>query len=105
MTDEVKIALVKNMTEETDEEVISAYLSMAAESIYNFCDPYKTMDAEKVMERYGGTQARLTAYWLNKRGAEGQTSHNENGISRAYESGDIPDSLIRELTPVCGVVS
>ena len=41
---------------------------------------------------------------LNKRGAEGQTSHSENGISRSYENADIPESMLKSIIPFCGVL-
>lgn len=104
MTDVEKNALVKAMTDEADDSVISAFLSMAAEAICHYCDPYGTIEATDILEKYGSAQAKLAAYFLNKRGADGQTAHSENGISRTYESGDIPPSIMREITPICGSV-
>lgn len=104
MTDHEKFTLMTSMTEESDPDVLSAFLSLAGETIYNYVDPYRISTKEKVIDRYGGVQAKLAAYMINKQGAEGQTSHSENGISRVYESGDIPNSLLRELTPICGAV-
>ena len=103
MTVEQKLVLVKKMTDETDEAVISAFLDMAGEAIYNHVDPYGMSDSETVIEKYGGVQARAAAYWLNKRGWDGQTGHSENGVSRSYEAGDLPPSILRELTSICGV--
>ena len=103
MTDTDKIVLVKAMSDETDDAVISAFLSMAGDAVYHYADPYKTTDKETVLDEYGGVQARAAAYYLNKRGADGQTSHSENGISRGYETGDLPESLKREITPICGI--
>lgn len=105
MTEETKIAIVKSMTEETDDAVISAFLEMASDAIYNYVDVDGTHDREQILAKYGGVQARIVAMWLNKRGADGELSHSENGITRTYESADIPASLLRELTPICGVVS
>lgn len=105
MTDAEKIVLVKAMTDETDEDVISAFLSLAGDAIYNYTDPFQTSEKDDVLTKYGGVQAKAAAYYLNKRGADGQSSHSENGISRTYENGDLPDSLLREITPYCGVVS
>ena len=105
MTDADKFALIKAMTDEEDNSVISAFLSMAGEAICHYCDPYGTLDPEDIIAKYGSAQSKLAAYFLNKRGADGQTSHSENGISRSFESGDIPPSIMREITPVCGVVS
>ena len=39
-----------------------------------------------------------------KRGAEGQTQHSENGITRQYENADIPSSMLKSLTPYCGTI-
>ena len=50
------------------------------------------------------TQVEVAAYLLNKRGAEGETAHSENGISRSYEDGDVPSSLLRDIVPYAGVV-
>ena len=102
MTNAEKIAIVKGMTEETDDSTISAFLLMAGETIYRYADPYGKSSPEKVLEIYGATQAKAAAYYLNKRGADGQRGHTENGISRSYENGDLPDSLLREITPICG---
>ena len=105
MTDAEKLAIVQAMTDEDDEDVISAFLSMAGDAICDYCDPFASRAREDLLDRYGGAQARTAAAWLNKRGADGQLSHSENGISRSYESGDIPTSILKELTPICGVIS
>lgn len=103
MTEAEKIVLVKAMTDETDDDVISAFLSMAADAICNYVDPFETTDKNAVLSKYGSVQAKAAAYYMNKRGADGQTGHTENGISRSYESGDLPPSLLREITPKVGV--
>lgn len=104
MTDAEKTVLVQAMTDETDDDVISAFLSMAGDAIYHYVDPFKTETKETVLDEYGAVQAKAAAYFLNKRGADGQTTHGENGISRSYESGDLPTSLLREITPKVGAV-
>ena len=104
MTQETMITIVKNMTEESSDAVISAFLDMAGDAIYNFVDIDRSHNKEEILSNYGGVQARIASAWLNKRGADGQLVHNENGINRTYESGDIPASILRELTPICGVI-
>jgi hypothetical protein len=42
---------------------------------------------------------------FNKQGAEGQTSHSENGITRQYEEGDIPHSQLKQIIPMAGSVT
>lgn len=103
MTESTKITLVKGMTDETDEDVISAFLEMAGDEIRNLADPHKSRERESVLEEYGALQAKAAAYYLNKRGWDGQLAHSENGISRSYESAGLPASITREITPICGV--
>ncbi len=54
--------------------------------------------------RYYDLQVRIAVFLYNKMGAEGQISHNENSINRSYETGDIPESLLRHVTPYVGVI-
>ena len=58
----------------------------------------------EVPEKYGALQCEIAAYMLNKRGAEGQTSHSENGITRSYENADVPSSMLKVVTPHVGVI-
>ena len=48
---------------------------------------------------------RCSIEMYSRQGAESQTSHSENGISRGYDSGTVSLSLIREITSVCGVAN
>lgn len=57
-------------------------------------------NSDKVESQYLTRQLNIAIEIYNKRGAEGQTSHNENGLARTYESGDISDSVINKITPV-----
>ena len=104
MTDAEKIIMVKAMSDETDDGVVSAFLSAAGEELYHYVDPFETTAKEDVLEQYGFAQAKLAAYRLNKRGWDFEVSHNENGVGRSYETGDIPASILKELTPKAGVV-
>ena len=99
-----KLQLLKAMVGESDtEEVLLAYLNIAGQKILNRAFPYGTEETE-VPKRYDYLQCEIAAYLLNKRGAEGQTGHNENGISRTYESADVPESLLGAITPCVGVI-
>jgi hypothetical protein len=104
MTQAEKLTLLKAMVGESDtEEVLLAYLNVAGRKIINRAYPYGT-DETEVPTRYDFLQCEIAAYLLNKRGAEGQTSHSENGISRSYESADVPESLLGAVTPMVGVL-
>lgn len=91
MTDAEKIDMVKAMSGEADESVVSAYLYLAGQKILRMTCPD---DVTEVPGKYDGLHVDATVFFLNKRGAEGQVSHSENGISRGYETGDIPASML-----------
>ena len=103
MLEAEKIALTKSLSGETDESVVSAYLAIAGNKICRKAYPFDATVTE-VPEQYGYTQVEIAVYLLNKRGADGETSHTENGISRSYEDGDVPSSLMRQIVPMVGVL-
>ena len=49
-------------------------------------------------------QLRIAVELFNKMGAEGQIAHDENGIKRTWEAGDVSPSLLKAIIPVCGSV-
>lgn len=104
MTDTEKLTMLKAMTGETDEDMLSVYLAIAANKVcrraYPFDDTITTVPA-----RYDINQVEIAAYLVNKRGAEGETAHTENGITRSYEDGDVPPTLLREIVPFVSVIS
>lgn len=57
-----------------------------------------------VEPRYQDLQVRIALDMYNRIGAEGETSHTENGIGRWYDGSWIARELLEEITPVCGVV-
>lgn len=103
MTNAEKLAMVKTMSGETDDGIVSAYLSLAGSKICRKVYPFGGL-ATNVPDQYAHAQVEIAVYLLNKRGAEGQTSHSENGISRSYESADIPSTLLRDIVPLASVI-
>jgi hypothetical protein len=104
MTFNEKLTTLKAMVGGSDgDEVLSAYLNLAGSKILAKAYPYNS-DITDVPVQYHGLQIEIAAYMLNKRGAEGQTAHSENGISRTYENADIPSSMLKSITPYCGVI-
>ena len=104
MTQTEKLQLLKALVGESDtEEVLLAYLNIAGRKILNRAYPFGT-DETEVPPRYDFLQCEIAAYLLNKRGAEGQLIHSENGISRTYGSADIPPAMLNAVTPFCEVI-
>lgn len=54
--------------------------------------------------RYEDLQIRIAVEMFAKRGAEGETSHSENGVSRSYSSASVSEELLREITPKGGII-
>lgn len=109
MTELEKLAYCRVMVNQPAEadgwsdEVLNTYLTIAGRIILNRAYPYDDSVSE-VPNRYGIVQCTIATYLLNKRGAEGETAHSENGISRTYASADVPESLLSEVIPHCGLV-
>lgn len=95
------VSMVQTMTEETNTDTINAYLTIAGQKIISKAYPFNQSVTE-VPARYELLQCEIAAYLLNKRGAEGETVHNENGIHRHYGSADVPDDMMKQVVPYCG---
>ena len=104
MTDEQKIEMVAALSDETDEDVISAFLAMAGKAIYRYGDPYRTMTEEEFLALYPDVQVDAAAYKLNKRGWDYEGRHVENGVTREFESGDLPPSILSRITRIASGV-
>ena len=104
MTLAEQIAMVKALSDETDDEVISAFLSFAEHVIYQYGDPYRTMSEEDFLAKYQDVVVEVAAYKLNKRGWDYTKIYTENGVRREYESGDLPSSFLSRITRICGAV-
>ena len=107
MTEVEKLSLLRVMVGQPNEgdwadDVLVSYLAIAGQKIINRAYPFDNSTTE-VPRRYGYLQCDIAAYLLNKRGAEGQTAHSENGITRSYESADVPESMLSEVIPHVGV--
>ena len=103
MSDSDMKAMLTSITGETDDGVLSTYLILAGNIVRQKAFPYGD-GTEEVPSKYQTIQVEIAAYLLNKRGAEGEISHNENGLTRTYENGDIPSTLLQRITPLAGVL-
>ena len=104
MTDVEKLTALRAMVGGSDaDEVLSTYLLLAGRKVIARAFPYNE-EVVEVPAKYETVQLEIAAYMLNKRGAEGQTQHSENGITRQYENADIPSSMRKAITPHCGVI-
>ena len=107
MTMEKKIDMLRRMMDgdETDEGILEVYLELAAQKILNRMYPYKEdYEGLEVPDRYAAVQLKVANYLLNKRGAEGQIQHIENGIHRNYGDADVPETMLKDITSFAQVI-
>lgn len=107
MDKETKIAMLRNMADAKteDEEVLSVYLTLAGDKILNRMYPFKeSYDDLEVPDKYAMVQLNAACYLYNKRGAEGEIQHIENGIHRNYGASDVPDAMLKDVVPYCQVI-
>lgn len=103
MTQLEKLEMLKVLADCDDSDtVLLAFLETAGRKIINRAYPYAADTVTEVPARYDSLQVEIAAYLLNKRGAEGQTEHIENGIHRHYGSADVPAAMLSEVVPFCG---
>ena len=108
MDDSQKLAELRAILDpaEDDEAILRSYLRQAKDVILNRLYPYldgRVYSQLSIPERYEYKQVQLAAYLLNKRGAEGQTRHIENGVSRTYQGAYVPQDLLCDIMPMVGV--
>ncbi len=107
MADSYKLTKLRLMVgaNASEDDLLLMYLTDAERAILNHLYPMDEDVAHTLPTRYESRQVEIAAYLYNKRGAEGETSHNENGISRSYENGSIPDSMLSDIIPYGSVIS
>ena len=102
MTGTEKIAMVKVLVENdagATDDAVKVYLSVASSKMLERLYPYDTgKEQSDIPSRYDTLQCELAARLFLRRGSEGETTHEENGVNRSYGSvGD--DDILDRLTP------
>lgn len=95
----LKIRITENVTDEELEDILESAQAVIQLKRFPFGDV-----PEYLEERYKDLQIRIAVEMFAKRGAEGETAHSENGVSRSYSSASVSEELLREITPKAGVV-
>ena len=76
--------IMGDIDDSEDDDLLTAYLTLAENKLLNHIYPFEkpaTLDKE-----YDVKVVELAIILYNKRGAEGEDSHNENGVNRKYQS-------------------
>lgn len=103
MTQEEMLNAFKSRIDiDAQDDLLLSYLNEAQEIIYNKIYPFAE-DSGEIPEKYHHKQLEIANYLFNKNGAEGETMHTEGQITRMYEKGGVPDSMLKGITPKCGI--
>lgn len=99
---EKRAALATALAPDTDtDEVLDGVLADAEALVLNRMYPFGYPDGTAVPTRYERIQIQLAVELYSKRGAEGQASHSENGISRTWAE---KSALLNRVIPHVGSV-
>lgn len=106
MTNEQKIEKLKVLIapDTASDELLSYLLEQSEGIILNRRYPFGAPQGVTLSATHEQIQIRIAVELFSKMGAEGQTEHAENGITRKWEAGDVSPSLLRTIVPVCGSV-
>ena len=103
MTIEEKIVEMPiGIAPETEEDSVLKSELLAAEAmILNKMYPFGYDDGVVIPPRYERLQIKLAIELYSQRGAEGQLSHGENGVSRTWPAAN---RILAQVMPHCGSV-
>lgn len=100
---EKRVALATALLPDTDtDDVLDSVLEDAEALVLNRMYPFGYPDGTVVPSRYERIQIQLAVELYSKRGAEGQTGHSENGISRSWPE---KSELLNRVMPHVGSVN
>lgn len=108
MSESAMLAQLRIMLGDTDDEdaTLLSYIADAKDVLLNRLYPYMDdgeYDAATVPSKYHRKQVEIAAYLINKRGAEGEIQHIENGIHRNYRNAGVPYEMLQDVYPMVGI--
>lgn len=97
------LSRLKARTDEKNELLLEDLLESAKQAILARRFPYGEYPDE-LEPRYLDLQFRIALSMYNKLGADFETSHSENGVSRSWGNSHIPEELLSEVVPMASLV-
>lgn len=100
MTLNEKMDMLTSIIGDADEDALEVYLDMASREIINWRYSYSTEKPDEVPEEYEMIQINAVVAGYSISGAENQTSHSENGISRVFKYEDMIAYIHAHVIPI-----
>lgn len=110
MTTAEKIAMVRAMLhieDSSEDDTIEVYLTASQKEILSWRYSYSSSAEipEVVPAEYEMTQVMSVVAGYSQRGAENETWHSENGISRTFKYGDMLSYIRANVIPIAKVIA
>lgn len=90
---------IKRLELDFEDDDIYDEISSAFEAI-NSRRHFNPTPSILIEDKYKNLAYQLCIASMVKEGAEGEYSHSENGITRRYDSGDYPESMLKRIVPL-----
>lgn len=106
MSDAEKLTMIKSMLGITDtsmDALLTTYLTASQREILTWRYSYGEIPNSVPVE-YEMTQIHAVVAGFSQRGAENQTGHSENGISRQFSYSDMIQYIRSNVIPLCKVL-
>lgn len=110
MTNDEKLLVLAELLEmdepsSADFRRLETYLKLAEREIISWRYGYSETKPCSFPDELDGVQLFAVVAGCNTSGAENQTSHSENGISRTFKHSDMIAYIRANVTPYVGVIS
>lgn len=108
MTETEKLAMLKTLlgvdiSDKSEKDRLDTLLKLAQKEIMSWRYSNKSDMPDKLPEEYETTQIYAVVAGFSMLGAENQTSHSENGISRVFRHADMVHYIRSNVIPFVGV--
>lgn len=108
MTSADKLEMLRTLLDDggalPSDEKLNAYLSLSETEILNWMYHLIGRPEDATLpEKYEGTQIYAVIAGYTHAGAEGQTTHNENGIQRTFKHADMLDYIHQNVLAIARV--
>lgn len=81
------------------------YLPMAKSAVVSRLFPFdESKKWDDVPERHHMATCEIAAYLFSRRGAEGEKSHTENGVTHTWGSSLVPEAMFAGMVPMAGSI-
>ena len=98
----ISLKALLGIADNSEDELLAVLLTQAGQKITRAVYPYvEDISGIDVPSRYDFLQLEVAERMYNKRGAEGEKEHIENGTHRTYES--VEEFIQNNVVPFCGV--